>query len=120
MSKKMIATCVLALSVGCATAAVSPERSAATGGAIRAAEEMGAAKVPEAALHLQLAKEQEAQAMKLLNNGEKKRGEVLLMRAQSDAEVALAMAREPSVKADAQQALERLKSLEEQAPRRNP
>ncbi len=100
MSKKIFASCVLALSVGCATAAVSPERLAATEGAIRAADEMGAAKVPEAALHLQLAKDQEAQAMKLLNNGEKKRGEVLLIRAQSDAEVALAMAREHSPRRD--------------------
>jgi hypothetical protein len=118
MSKKMISSCVLALSVGCATAAVAPERLSASEGAIRAAEEMGAAKVPEAALHLQLAKDQEAEAKKLLNKGEKKRGEVLLMRAQSDAEVAIAMAREPAVKADAQQALERVKSLEEQGQRK--
>ena len=118
MSKKMIASCVLALGIGCATAAVSPERLAATEGAIRAADEMGAAKVPEAALHLQLAKDQEAEAKKLLNKGEKKRGEVLLMRAQSDAEVAIAMAREPTVKADAQQALDRVKALEEQAGQR--
>jgi len=46
----------LALFLGCASA--PPLRTEASTSGIRAAEEIGAAKVPQASLHLQLAKEE--------------------------------------------------------------
>jgi len=76
---------------------------------------MGAEKVPPASLHLQLAKEQEEQAKKLLNQGDKKRADVLLIRSQADAELALALAREAPASAEAQRALDRVKQLEQTA-----
>jgi hypothetical protein len=76
---------------------------------------MRSGRVPPAALHLQLAKEQEEQAKKLLSKGDKKRAEVMLIRSQADAEVALAMAREAPARAEAQRALDRVKQLEQSA-----
>jgi hypothetical protein len=106
---------VLAALFACAGSPVNSERLAATEGAVRAAREMGAEKVPPAALHLQLAKEQEDQARQLLSKGERKRAEVLLIRSQADAELALALAREAPARAQAQQALDRVKQLEQSA-----
>jgi hypothetical protein len=113
--EKAIGGCVLAISVACASSPVDSERLAASEAAIRAAREMGAEKVPPAQLHLQLAKEQEEQAKKLLKDGDKKRADVLLIRSQADAELALALAREAPARAEAQRALDRVKQLEQSA-----
>jgi len=115
MLKRAIGGCVVALLFACAGTLVNSERLAATEGAIRAAHEMGAEKVPPASLHLQLARDQEEQARKLLSKGEKKRAEVLLIRSQADAELALALAREVPARTQAQQALDRVKQLEQSA-----
>src|SRR5260370_7600164 len=95
MLKKAIGGCVLAISVACASSPVNSERLAASEAAIRAAREMGAEKVPPPPLHLQLAKEQEEQPKKLLNQGDRKRADVLLIRSQPDPEFPLAFAHEP-------------------------
>ena len=52
----------LVLATGCASASVPQERLIASQGSIRAAQEVGAEKIPAAALHLQLAQEQTEQA----------------------------------------------------------
>jgi len=87
------------------------ERVASSRSAIRAAEEMGADKVPAAALHLQLAREQSHQAEKLIKEKENLRASYVLMRAEADAELAIAMAREQPERTQAQEALERVQSL---------
>jgi hypothetical protein len=115
MLKQAIGGCVLAISVACASSPVNSERLAPSEAAIRAAREMGAEKVPPASLHLQLAKEQEEQAKKLLSQGNRKRADVLLIRSQADAELALALAREAPARAEAQRALDRVKQLEQTA-----
>jgi hypothetical protein len=88
--------------VGCASSppVAQQEQSSAS---IRAAEEVGATKVPAASLHLQLAKEQ-FEASK--HEGDKDRAARLLARAQADAELALALARSESERSAAQQALD--------------
>jgi len=64
---------------------------AATDSLIRTAEELGAATIPQATRYLQLAKDENAHAQKLLNRGDPEaKGQ--LMRAQADAELALALA----------------------------
>jgi hypothetical protein len=78
---------------------------------IRAAEEVGAAKVPAAALHLQLAKEELEHAKGLAANGEKDQASSLLLRAEADAELAVALSREDTEKADARAAVERVHQL---------
>ena len=72
---------------GCATHA-STERIATSQSAIAAAQAVGAPSVPQASLHLQLAREQFTEAQSLNARGEGKRAEGLLYRAQADAELA--------------------------------
>jgi hypothetical protein len=103
--------CIGAL--GCASSGAANEKSERSSAAIRAAEEVGATHNPEAALHLQLAKEQYEYAQRLANPNENAHAERLLRRAQVDAELALALARSADDKAEAQTAIEKLKTLKQ-------
>jgi hypothetical protein len=80
--------------VACASAPQPTERLASTQAAVRAAKEVGAKDVPQAQLHAQLAEEQMQQATKLIQDGENERADMVLRRAQADAELAVALARE--------------------------
>lgn len=102
------------LLTGCA-AGVSVEKVSATEGSIRAAEEVGANKVPQASLHLQLAKEERQHAQKLIRDGDAPHAEGLLMRAQADAELAVALAREAPMRAEAQMEMEQAGTLQQQS-----
>jgi outer membrane murein-binding lipoprotein Lpp len=97
-----------AVAAGCASAPLKTEAS--TSG-IRAAEEVGAANVPQASLHLQLAKEELARAKSLAANGETERADSMLRRAEVDAELAVALSREDAEKTEAQAAIERVRQL---------
>jgi hypothetical protein len=79
--------------------------------AIRAAEEVGASKVPSASFYLQLAKEELENARGLAANGDKERAESMLLRAQADAELAVALSRGEADKTQATQAIERVRQL---------
>lgn len=95
--------------VGCAS---SPSlRTDKTTSGIRAAEEIGATKVPQAALHLQLAKEELERANALAKNDEKGRATSMLSRAEADAELAIALSRADAEKAEAQGAMDRVRQL---------
>jgi hypothetical protein len=82
------------VALACAGAPAPTERLASAQAAVRAAKEVGAKDVPQAKLHAQLAQEQVDQATKLIEDGENERADSLLRRAQADAELAVAMARE--------------------------
>jgi len=84
--------------------------------AVRAAEEVGAQKEPKAALHLQLAKEQTERAQKMLKDGNREDAEMLLVRAEADANLAVALARTTQETADAQGAADKVRTLQ-QTPR---
>src|SRR5512141_2991109 len=84
--------------LGCASAPLGTEGS--TSG-IRAAEEAGAAKVPQASLHLQLAREEVEVAKGLAAKNEKEKAESMLMRAEADAELAVALSRGEAEKLEA-------------------
>lgn len=95
--------------VGCAS---SPSlHTDKTTSGIRAAEEIGATKVPQAALHLQLAKEELERANALAKNDEKNRAISMLSRAEADAELAIALSRADAEKAEAQGAMDRVRQL---------
>lgn len=79
--------------------------------AIRAAEESGASKVPSASLYLQLAKEELEFAKKLAENGEVEQAESMLLRSQADGELAVALSRSASDKAEAANAVERVRQF---------
>ena len=91
---------------GCASSFPTPTQSLADAqSAERSAAELGAASQPKAQLHLQLAHEQIAQANAAIKNGDNERAGGLLLRARSDAELAIALTRDQSAKTGAQQAV---------------
>ena len=102
------AAAVTAIAAGCASAPLKTEAS--TSG-IRAAEEVGAADVPRASLHLQLAKEELQTATAIAADGDKERASSLLLRAEADAELAVALSREDAEKSEARAAIERVRQL---------
>ncbi len=119
MSRNTMVTIALtaaasAFAVGCATSAPLKTETSTSG--IRAAQEAGAANVPRAALHVQLAKEELERARKLAAEGEKEMAASLLLRAEADAELALALAREDSEQSEAQAAMERVRQLRQDNP----
>ncbi len=97
---------------GCGSSPVIVNQEASTS-AIRAAEEVGASKVPSASLYLQLAKEELENAKLLAAKGEKEQSESMLSRAQADAELAVALSRGDAAKKEATQALERVRKLQQ-------
>jgi hypothetical protein len=81
---------------------------------IRAAREVGATADPQGALHLSLAQEELDKAKKLIADGEVKNADLVLSRANVDAELALAEARAAQSRAQAQQAQDQVKLLKAQ------
>lgn len=90
--------------------AVPTQRMADAQAAHRSAQELGADKNPDAALHLKLAEEQIGKANAAMKDDDNRRADFLLLRAKSDAELALAIAREQKAKQDAQAALDKANS----------
>ncbi len=111
MFKKLLtAAAVFALS-GCASIQIPAERIERTEASTRAAEELGASTVPAAKLHLQLAKDQTETAKRMAADGDE-RAILVIARAESDAELALVLAREVAVHREALEAAEDLKAVQ--------
>jgi len=100
---------LVAAAMGCAGS--HPLRSEPSTSAIRAAEAVGASEVPRASLHLQLAREELARAKVLADKGHKEEAASQLLRAEADAELAVVLSREQSEKAEANEAMERVRQL---------
>ena len=107
-----VAISAIAITAGCKSA---PLRTESSTSAIRAAEEAGAGKVPQASLHLQLAKEELERAKELAARAEGE-GRVMLMRSEADAELAVALSHGDAEKAEAQAAVERVQKLRQENP----
>jgi hypothetical protein len=100
------------LALGCGTAAIPAKGSVTeTQSAIRGAEEVGARNVPKAALHLKMAQDQLKTAEALMADGEEEEAAVVLARAESDAELAIALAKESNIRAQANEALKKTEAL---------
>ncbi|HKQ68570.1 MAG TPA: DUF4398 domain-containing protein [Polyangiaceae bacterium] len=95
----------------CSSAPPPHERAASSEAAIRAAREVGAEQVPQAALHLKLAQEALEKGKNQIKDGDNAEAAYTLLRAQSDAELALAMARENKTRNEAQQVLDKVRVL---------
>ncbi len=108
---RLVITALLVGATACGGAPKPEARLESSQAAIRGAEEVGAKDSPQAALHLQLAEEQRAKAVELIKQDENGRAERLLMRAEADAELAVALAREATAKADAQKMKESIDEL---------
>jgi hypothetical protein len=99
----------------CGGAAVPRESLTAAKAAVAGAEVGGAATEPKAALHLKLAKEQVAQAEKLIGDGDNEEAARVIDRAQADADLALSLAKEASAEKEAQETKEQLDRLKKHA-----
>ncbi len=103
-----------AVAAGCGSAEVPAARVADTHAALEAAQKVGAEEEPSAALHLTFAREQIATAERLIDQGDEERAAWMLERAEADAELALALAREAQVSRQVREALDRIRALEDQ------
>ena len=103
-----VAVAAAGIVAGCANA---PLRTEASTSGIRAAEEAGAAKVPQASLHLLLAREELETAKRLAARGEKEKADSMLMRSEADAELSVSLSREDAEKSEAMAAVERARQL---------
>ena len=108
-----VAVVATVITAGCASA---PLRTEASTSGIRAAEEVGAAKVPQASLHLQLAKEQLERAKDLSAKDQKEQAASMLLRAEADAELAVALSHENAEMVEAKAAMERVRQLRQDNP----
>ncbi len=103
----------IAFLFGSACASTSPpsEKLETSAASIRAAEEVGATHSPDAALYLQLAKEEFGHASAMTDKNDRGRADRMLMRAQADAELSLALARNENEKNEALGAINQVKTL---------
>ena len=104
---------VLLGATGCGGAAIPQDRLTAAEAAVRAAEVGGAPDNPKAALHLKYARDQIAEAKKLIEEDENETAGALLDRADVDAELALSLARVENARVEATAALDEVKELRE-------
>jgi len=106
LSKILIAL-LLTAAAGCAASAPPPTaRVASTEAAIRGAREVGAESVPRASLYVKLSQEQVTKARSAMANDDNIGADLLLQRAQADAELALALTRENTAQAEAKQSID--------------
>jgi hypothetical protein len=101
---------IIAVTAGCASA---PLKTDASTSGIRAAEEVGAADVPKASLHLQLAREELERAKELAAKDEKAMADSMLLRAEADAELAVLLSREDAERTEAEAAVERVNKFKQ-------
>jgi len=102
--------------VACASSPVPADRLAKSTAAIRGAHEVGAERVPNAALHLKVANEELTLAKRLIADGDNRRAEYVLLRAQVDADAALQLAREDQARTDAQRTLDEVQRVKTSRP----
>lgn len=101
---------LLTLLVGCASVDLPNVESPI--GKIAAAEERSVEDNPQAELHLKLAKDATDESVRLKNNGDERGAKLALMRADADADLALAMLRQDAARAEVEQAQERIDQLQ--------
>jgi hypothetical protein len=115
MRKMLLAAALALLASGCSakrvTADPPTERMAESRTVIRAAEEVGAARVPEAATYLGFAHQQVAEAERLMSEGRHDAADLQLRQAAADAQLALALARAVPLEDEARRLLEQVETL---------
>lgn len=113
---KTIATLVLTATtcVACASTPVPADKYARARGAIQTAETMNVERMPNAATHLTLARQELDHAKDLLSKGENEQAGYVLLKAEADAEAAVSLAREVWAKQEAAQTIERVNQLQAQ------
>jgi Domain of unknown function (DUF4398) len=104
-----------ALVVSCASTAIPAQKLTDSKASLRAAEAVGAEIDPQAALHLKMARDEIREAELLIKEDENERAELVLERAEADAQLAMALAQERQMKAEAETAKRKVEELKEKA-----
>ena len=102
---------------GCGGAQLNQNKATNVQAAVMAAEQVGAKDQPKASLHLQLAREQVDEARKRAADGDESSANLLLDRAQVDAELALQLARTEHEQQNAQKAWEKIREIKQESAR---
>jgi hypothetical protein len=113
IANRLFSPIVLAALCGCASAPIVLDKLPQTEAPMRAAEELGAARVPQAALELKLAQDEVQQAKGFAKEGNQQRADMMMLRAQADAELAVALAREAPLQVEARNATEAVKLMQQ-------
>jgi hypothetical protein len=100
------------LIVACGGAAIPQEQLTSSKATISVAQVEGAPNEPKAQLHLKLAQEQVAKAEALIADGDNEEAAQIIERAQADADLAVALAKEAKAKKEAQATMEQLEQLQ--------
>jgi hypothetical protein len=95
----------------CGGAQLNQARVAEVQSSVSAAEAVGANDQPKAALHLQLAKDEMAEARRLAEKGDGDNAALVLERARVDAELAMQLARTEQEQEKARQAWQKIQDL---------
>jgi hypothetical protein len=104
MQRMVLAALVSGASVAACASYPAPQQHLADSmAAVRGAEEVGASSQPQAALNLKLAQEELARARALVRDDKNEEAAYMALRAKSDADLALALAREQVAQNRAQQ-----------------
>jgi hypothetical protein len=111
-SRHSVALCGFAFVAACASFPPPTDSMATAVASVRGAEEVGAADVPQAALALQLAREEVAKANALLAEGENEDAHYQALRASNDADLAIALVREDEAREGARTAKQRVETAE--------
>jgi hypothetical protein len=100
--------------LACGSAPLNQAKVAEAQSSVSAAEAVGANDQPKAALHLQLARDEMAEARRLAAAGDGDNAALLLERARADAELALQLARTEQEQTKARQAWQKIQELEKE------
>ncbi len=103
----------LLAAAGCGGAAVPTEATMNALAAIRSAQAVGAEEYPESAYHLELAQAELARSQRQIDHGDMAGAERTLDRARADADLAVALAHEKSVEAEAEDVRARIEAMRE-------
>ena len=97
----------------CGGAAVPRDQLTLAQAAVKGAEVGGATEEPKAALHLKLAREEISKANALINDGENEEAARMIARAQADADLSLALAKQAAAKRETAEAKEQIDQIKE-------
>ena len=114
--RSLLAVTLFAFSSGCGHPTVPAQDIAQTEASLRAAQEVGAARVPQAALHVKMAEDQLAVAKRLIAGDEMALAKEALRRSTLDAELAVALAKENATRHEAAAAEKQAAALRTGAP----
>ncbi len=96
---------------GCSHYTIPPQHVAGAQNAVATADQVGASNSPDGASRLAQAKEELAMAQRLDAKGEKRHADLMYLRAEADARVSVAAAKQDNLSSEAQRIQEQIRVL---------